>query len=65
MVINNEFEHGDIVYLKTDPDQNLAIVICIKVYKNGEYLYEIIRATTTSSHYGFELSKEKNILISV
>lgn len=63
MIINNVFDFGDIVYLKTDVDQNPAIVLSIKVFKNGEYLYEIIRGTTTSLHYDFELSTEKYVLI--
>lgn len=65
MIINNMFDHGEVVYLKTDIEQNPGIIISIKVYKGGEYLYEVIRGTVASLHYDFELSKEKNILIAV
>jgi len=65
IVVDNTFDHGDVVYLRTDIDQHPAIVIAIRIYKGGEYLYEVIRGTVTSTHYDFELSKEKNILIAV
>lgn len=65
MVIDNVFDHGDVVFLKTDIEQNPGIIISIKIFKGGEYLYEVIRGTVTSQHYDFELSKEKNILIVV
>lgn len=65
MVINNTFTHGEVVYLRTDIDQNHGIIISIKIYKGGEYMYEVVRGITTSLHYDFELSAEKNTLITV
>jgi hypothetical protein len=62
-VINHEFERGDVVFLKTDPEQNPALVCGLCVYKEGEVMYEIIKGTITSKHWAFELSSEKNILI--
>jgi hypothetical protein len=62
MVIDNVYEIGEVVYLKTDQQQLPRIVYCIKVYKN-EALYELASGTTTSSHYEFELSKEINVLM--
>lgn len=62
MLIDNQFEIGDVVYLKTDKEQSPRIVYCIKVLKDG-YLYDLACGTTTSSHYDFELSKEVNVLI--
>lgn len=63
MVINNKFDHGQMVYLKTDVDQNPRLVIAIKIYKAGEYMYEVICGTIASLHYDFELTTEKNVLI--
>jgi hypothetical protein len=64
MVINNAFEHGQVVYLKTDKDQSPRIVFALKVYK-GEILYEVSCGTQNSSHYDFELSAEINVLMSI
>lgn len=61
-ILSNKHEIGDIVYLKTDPEQQPRIVYCFKVYKN-DMLYEIVCGTVTSAHYDFELSLEKNVLI--
>lgn len=61
MVIDNEYEIGDLVYLKTDAEQLPRIIISIYVYKNGELLYKTASGTQTSEHYSFELSKEKEL----
>jgi hypothetical protein len=62
MVIQNDHNFGDIVYLKTDSDQKPRIVFAIKVYKT-DVLYELACGTTTSMHYDFEISKEVNVLL--
>ena len=62
IVINNAYEIGDVVYLKTDKEQLPRIVYCIKVYKN-DYSYELACGTVTSGHYDFEISKEVDVLI--
>lgn len=61
-VIDNLFELGDVVYLKTDREQMPRIVFCIRVYQK-EYIYELATGTTTSCHYDFELSREVNVLM--
>lgn len=63
MVIQNEYDFGDIVYLKTDREQLPRIVVCILCYKAGELLYTLICGTVKSDHYDYEISKEVNILI--
>jgi hypothetical protein len=62
MVIENDYDFSDIVYLKTDQAQLPRIVFAIKVYKS-DILYELACGTTTSMHYGFEISKEINVLL--
>jgi hypothetical protein len=62
LVIDNEHDFGDIVYLKTDSEQKPRIVFAIKVYKS-DILYELACGTVTSLHYGFEITKEVNVLI--
>lgn len=63
MVIENKFEIKDTVYLVTDKDQNPGIVTSIKIFSGGELLYIISMGKAWSEHYDFELSYEKNILI--
>lgn len=62
IVVNNKFNHGDVVYLKTDRDQMPRLVSCIKVYIQGEVMYELISGTLSSVHYEFEISTEKNLV---
>jgi hypothetical protein len=62
MVIDNEYEIGDIVYLKTDTEQNQRLVFSFIVYKN-DIIYRLAFGTINSDHYGFELSPTKNILV--
>ena len=60
MVINNKYDFGDIVYLKTDPEQNKRVVVGINVTPNGDILYRISQGTINSDHYDFEISEEKD-----
>lgn len=62
MIIENKYEIGDTVYLKTDSDQKARIVVSFKVYKNGEIMYELVNGTEASSHYEFEISLEKDVI---
>jgi hypothetical protein len=63
MVIDNKFSHGDIVYLTTDPDQRARVVSKISVMPNGLLVYELSHNTYTSMHYDFEISIEKDVVI--
>jgi len=62
LVINNTYDIGDICYLKTDQDQKPRQVCAIEVFKAGELLYRLIQGTVVSSHYEFEISKEKDVV---
>lgn len=64
MLIENKYEIGETLYLKTDKDQLPRIVYCFKVYKN-EILYELVCGVITSGHYEFELSKDINVLMQI
>lgn len=63
IVIDNKYEIGDIVYLKTDSDQFIRIVTSIRVYKNGDVTYGLGCGTEDSAHYDFEISYDKNITL--
>lgn len=61
MVVDNKFQHGQIVYLVTDPEQAEHIVTAINL--NGSpnnILYEVCFGKETTLCYDFEISGEKN-----
>lgn len=62
-VVNNKWEHGDTVYLVTDPEQMPRIIVAYKVYKQGEIMYELNQGINSSMHYEFEITTERNILV--
>lgn len=64
MVIDNKFNIKEEVYLKTDPSQNVRIVTAIQV-TDLDYTYQLMCGVETSWHYDFEITKEKNVLVSV
>lgn len=62
--IDHRFGIGDIVYLVTDNDQLPRIVYSVKLIKDS-ILYEIACGTTVSTHYDFEMSESRNVLLTV
>lgn len=63
VVIDNQFDFGDIVYLITDEEQKPRIVCSLEVYQGGEIIYRVNSGTVMSSHYEFELQAVKSIPI--
>ena len=63
MIIVTEFEFGDIVYLKTDPDQNQRMVVGFDA-RPGFMVVMLASGTNTTSHYPIEISKEKDYSMS-
>ena len=61
IVIDNKFEIGEFVYLITDPEQLQRVITGIVVRPAG-VLYYATCCERETGHYGFELTKEKNIL---
>lgn len=64
ITVDNKYSVKDVVYLKTDSEQlpRIVISICVNAY---DILYEVITGTSVSKHYDFELSIDKNILITI
>ena len=56
------YEPGEFVYLKTDRDQFERMVTGYCVRQNG-ITYELSLGSTTSWHYDFEISAEKDIKV--
>jgi hypothetical protein len=63
IVIDNKFNFGDIVYLKTDTDQRERIVTAYCLTVNG-VTYELKQGNSSSWHYDYEISIQKNVLLS-
>lgn len=62
MLIENKYNIGDMVYLRTDNDQAERLVTAIQVNPNG-LIYRLVKDTTETWHYDFEISLEKNFVI--
>jgi hypothetical protein len=60
-MLNFEFQFGQIVYLKSDTDQLERIVTEYWV-RPGSIQYFLMSDSWGSWHYGFEISKTKDIL---
>ena len=54
-----DFDLGEIVYLKTDPDQQPRMVTEVSFWLSGGVGYQLSCGTSISSHYALELSREK------
>lgn len=63
MIIDNKFDLKQIVYLKTDKDQLPRIVVRIQIGLMG-LLYCLNQGTLESWHYDFEMTEEKDLLMS-
>lgn len=60
MVLENEFEIEDVVYLRHDIEQHPRMVTAI-IWDGHKIMYEVISGTQPSNHYYYELSKIKTI----
>jgi len=60
MTLKIEISHeiGDVVYLKTDPEQNERIVTGI-IIRPKTIVYTLSCGTSDSSHYDIEISTHK------
>ena len=57
----SEYDFGDIVFLKTDPDQRERIVVGW-TERPGVILYDLACGTDYSTHYEFEITEKQDIL---
>lgn len=62
MVIDNKFEIGQTVYLKTDEDQRARIIRQMCIRSSNLIQYELLFGTQASWHDEIEIMDEKNIL---
>lgn len=64
MVIDNKYEIGQVVYLKTDVEQLQRIVSAI-TQRQGTIVYELCCGKDMSGHYDFEITEDENVEIKV
>lgn len=64
MLIDNVFDLGQMVYLKTDKEQYPRIVTAFIVSSNG-IIYQLCAGQEASNHYAMEISVEQNVLLKV
>jgi hypothetical protein len=65
MIIDNKFEFGQFVYLKTDPDQEKRMVTEMKLISIGKeviIVYWLNFGSSCTLHYENEISAEKNLI---
>jgi hypothetical protein len=62
MKIENKFDIGQIVYLKTDEDQKPRMVTELKISANRGIMYALSAGASDTYHYAIEISETKNII---
>jgi hypothetical protein len=63
MHINNQFELGEIIYLKTEVEQLPRIIIGIQICADGGLIYKCSQGTEVDWHYEIEMSDTLDILL--
>jgi hypothetical protein len=61
IIINNNFDLGEIVYIKTDPEQLPRIITAIMQRVDGGMSYQLSQGEIYSFQYEVELSREQNM----
>lgn len=59
MTINNRFKLGELVYLRTDPDQFPRIIVALQITADGGMLYKLAIGMNEQWHYEIEIAREK------
>lgn len=62
MLIDEKFEMGELVYLKTDPDQLPRLVTGYTIRPNS-IIYYISSGEMETSHYDIEITVEQSFMI--
>lgn len=62
IIIQTEFEIGEIVYLRTDQEQLGRIVMGYRLQNKDTLLYDLMCGTLQSCHYELELTRERSLI---
>lgn len=63
MTINNKFKLGEMVYLKTDPEQMARIIISLQISVDGGLLYKLAIGMSEQWHYEAEISRDRDVVL--
>jgi hypothetical protein len=61
LTIETKYNIGDIVYLKTDPEQYARLVFALQILPGSNIAYILTLGDFTSSHYAVEISSKINV----
>ena len=65
ITVRANYDFGQTVYLKTDPDQYPRQIIGVKATADGGMLIQLISETDVSYHYECELSEDKDVMMAM
>lgn len=65
MELNNKFNLGRIVYLRTDTEQLKRMITAIRVMPNNLLEYQLTQGTIVTYHYEIEISGEEDVLMRI
>lgn len=63
MMLENVYDIGEVVYLKTDPDMLPRIVTKISAFSVDSLEYQLSCGVNFSYHMDYEITKEKIIAV--
>lgn len=63
MIINNKFNLGQVVYLRTDIEQQARIVTLLEISPGGTIIYGLTCGTQDSKHFDIEITEERDALM--
>lgn len=63
MIVNNQFDFGDLVYFLTDPDQQGWYVTGIMIDVGETRQYRLSCGMEACTAYEFEITKEKQLVV--
>lgn len=63
IILNNQFDLGEMVYIKTDPEQLPRIITAIMTRVDGGLSYQLSQGEIYSFQYEVEISRDINVAL--
>jgi len=58
ITINNKYQIGEIVWLKTDREQLQRLIIGVEIYPDKSYMYKLGCGQEAGYHFELEIARE-------